>query len=282
MIADRLVARAVARWLVLVVVAAAALAWLATAVEAGVGPGAALAGGALRVPGLLVPLLPVLCALGAGLAAARLQARGERVALEASGRGPLATGRAALGVGLLAGILGWGVHAVGVPRAESRADALLGAPDVAWVWVEAGAVRLADGLGVRLEADAVVDVGPWPLDAPTRERALARQSPRRAGAADLRGTTAIPAVAERHARLARVVASGLLALLGWLPLSRRPTRQAGLALAAGLTWASVDLVLRLGAAQGRLPVAAGAWLGLCVLAVLVGALAVRSYSTTSQ
>ncbi|MEC8425091.1 MAG: hypothetical protein VX000_15005, partial [Myxococcota bacterium] len=82
--AVRIVVGQAAGGTILVLAAAGSFAALATAADGGGGlsAGVALQVGALRMPGLLLPLLPVLCALAAGLAAGRMAARGERRALE--------------------------------------------------------------------------------------------------------------------------------------------------------------------------------------------------------
>jgi hypothetical protein len=261
-----LVGGAVARWVALVIGGTSALAALAVVVEAG---------SSWRVPGLVVPLLPLLCALGAGLAAARLGAQGERLALESVGLSPVRTGLAALGVGLVVGGLGWLVHATLVPLADAKS----GADAPTWVWVEDGAVRVEDGLSIQIRDDVITQVSrDADLDPAGIRLAAARQRPASASAADLREAAGVPARAERAARAARVVACGVLAWLGWMPLARRPTVQAAAAFSIGLTLMGVHGVLGAAAAQGRLPVGLGAW-GAALLAVLLlAAVAARAHS----
>jgi hypothetical protein len=263
-------------WTGLVLVAASALAALATAVDGGAGLGAvgAFQVGVLRVPGLLLPLLPALCGLAGGAAAARQEARGERLALALAGRAPSRIAGLGLLVGLGVGGLGWAVHGQVVPVAEARADALAGHADAPWVFLDGDAIRARDGLVVHLEGDAIIGIGALSaaeLRGSALREAAARQRPARAPGAALAAAPGTPARVERMGRQARVLAAALLAFLGWLPLARVPATQVGVALGGGLAWASVDIVLRAAAAQGRVGPAVGAWGATLLALMLVGA-----------
>ena len=243
-------------WSLLVVTAAGALAAVLTAVDGGggLGPTRGLAVGGLRVPGLLVVLLPLLCGLAAGLASARQLARGERRALELAGLAPWRVAAPGLLVGLLVGLSGFVVHDRVVPETESLADVLGEGGEAPWVFLDGRAIRVADGLVVELANDAISDVRRLPegeLDRPRIRDAAARQQPTRAPARVLWSSSTSTARAELAARVARVLAAGLLAFLGWLPLARTPAAQVGTALAAGMAWAGWDALLAAAVAQGR-------------------------------
>lgn len=262
----------------LVVAGAAGLAAVATAVDGGGGlsPLDALLVGGLRVPGLLLPLLPVLCALGAGVAAARQVARGERRALALAGHDPALPAGIGLAVALAFGVSGWVAHDRLVPPAEAHADAIGGRGDAPWVFVGAEVVRVEDGLVVRVEDDAIVGtrhLEAHALDAPALRAAAAAQRPARAPHAVLAASDERPARTERGARWSRILAGGLLAFFAWLPVARSPAAQAGVALVGGLTWAAADVGLRAAAAQGRVGAGTGAWGAIVVaLALALAAL----------
>lgn len=270
--ADRLVGGEVLAWSAVTVVGCAGLAWLMGSVERVSAGGHALALAALRVPEALIPLVPLLAGLGAALAASRLEARGERVALEASGWGPWRTGLPALAVGLALGLTAQLAADQLVPRASAAAARLEGRPPAAWVWLDGAAVRLSDGLRVRASEGRISQVdhaSEAERGAPEVAAAAAVQRPRSASGAALAGVDLAPAVVERHARSARALAAAGLALLGWWPWSRRAGAQIGAALSVGLGWQVLDFLLQSFAAQGRIPSVLGAYaapLGL----ILVG------------
>lgn len=289
MTADRLVASAVLGWTALAALVVSGLAWLATAVETvPLGTGRALLVSALQAPGLVLSLVPTVCGIGAALASARMLARGERVALEGLGLGPWRTGRAALAAGVAVGMAQWALLAWVVPPLEARAADLVPERAPAWVWVDGAAVRLADGLAVEVDGGRIGRIG-LPVQPPS-ERVLAEarmlQRPETASSAVLARSDLDPARLERQVRLARVVAGGLLALLGWLPLARRPGGQVGTAIALVTCWQAGALSTQAAAAQGRLGPGAGAWLPVILLAVGLVAAARwgrnRRYFTTSQ
>lgn len=280
--ADRLVAREVLSWALVTLAGGAGLAWLMGAVESvrlGA-PGMALA--ALRAPEAVVPLSPLLIGLGAALAASRLAARGEAVALEAAGWPPWRTALTAAGVGLALGALGWVASDGLVPRAAAAAAALEGRPPAGWVWVDGAAVRLADGLRVRAregEITAVDHLDETALRSPEIAASLAKaasvQRPRTARGAALAEVSLTPAVVERLSRKARVLSAAAMALLGWWPWSRRGGVQVGAALALGASAAVLDLLTQSFASQGLLTPLIGAGLGPALLAALAGALVTR-------
>ena len=277
-IADRMVAAHVLAWIVLTGVGALGLGWLMGSIEADKQDlGAALAGSLLRVPALILPLGPLLCSLGAGLAAARQISRGERLALELCGLGPWRTARAAAAAGLLVGTFLWFAAAFVMPVCEAAAIALR-PPAPGWIWMEGAAVRESDGLSVRArdgQLGAPERLDATALSGEAIRLARMQQHPRTASASALVSAPYRPARVEAATRLARIFACGLLAVLGWLPLAASAPGQVGRALMLGLAWQLADLALQNMGSQGALPVAAGAWGAICALAL--GLLLARVY-----
>ncbi len=273
--ADGLVAREVAAWTAVVVLGAFGLSWVTGAVESARSGLGGLLISALRAPEALVALTPLLAALGAGLAAARLEARGERVALESAGWAPARGGLVAAGVGLALGLAQWALADHGLHRADALSGALAGRAEEGWVWLDGSAVRLPDGAEVQArggELGAITRRAPASLADPALARARMAQRPRSASGEALAESTFTPARAERGARRARVLGAAALAMAGWLPWSRRPSRQLAAVLILGLGWQLADFLLGALVAQGRLPLAAswaGAALACLVLAWLV-------------
>lgn len=269
--ADGLVAREVGAWTAVVVFGALGLSWVTGAVESVRAGAVGLVLSALRAPEALVLLTPLLAALGAGLAAARMEGRGERVALEGAGYSPARSGLAAAAVGLGLGLLQWGVADHGLYRAQALAASLSGAPREGWVWLEGAAVHLADGARVEARAGELGEIrrlSPEALQDPALELARMAQRPRTASGEALALAPGTPARAERQARASRALGAAALALLGWLPWSRRPSRQVGVVLVLGLLWQLADFLLGALVARGQLPLAASwgssaaVWLGL--------------------
>ena len=259
MTTDGWVLRVVGAWTLAALMLVGGLAFVAAAVESGrLGPASALWVAVLSMPQVLVPLAPLVCAVGAGLAAARLDARGERVGLEAVGLGPLRTARSALLVGLVVGLGQWAAAGHLVYRAEAARRVLIGAAVPEWVWLEDGAARPSDGTRVWVDGGRILDVRPtMPLDEDALATARMRQEPHIASAAALRQSSLPTARLERLVRTVRIVACGGLSVLGWLPLGPRPSTQVGRVLAIGLVWVALDMVLQAMAAQGQAPT----WLG---------------------
>lgn len=258
---------------ILVLAGAASFAAVATAADGGGGlsAGVALQVGALRMPGLLLPLLPALCALAAGLAAARMAARGERRALELAGHAPARTALYGSCIGLAVGIAGAQVHDQVVPMAESLADRLGGWSDAPWVFMDGRAIRMRDGAVVVLDDDLITHAIVRPLsgrEEATLAREAAMQRPARVSATTLAEAAGGPAQVERASRASRVVAAPLLAFFGWLPLARRPPVQVALAVTGGFVWAAGDVLLRAASAQGRVEPLVGAWGATVLVAVL--------------
>ena len=162
----------------------------------------------LRTPALLVALMPVLVATGAALAAARRLGRGEEVGLQACGAGPRQAAPGALIVGLGVGLLTFGIHGGVVPWTEARADRLVGAEGAPWVWVEDGAVRVADGLEVTVRGGEVLGVGPTTLDPAVMDARLEAQRPWRARLSLLWAEGSDTSRRELSTRLGRVGACG--------------------------------------------------------------------------
>ena len=246
-----LVFRVVGAWTLLVLLLVSGLAWITTAVDAaGSGPARAGLVAALLTPGLVVRIMPLICALGAGLAAARMMARGERVALENAGLAPARTGGAALLVGLLCGGLGWGAHADLVHRAEARVSALQPVALPAWVWTDGGPVRRTDGLQIVLSGGQIIGVQQTDLSEIWSEGQL--QQPALASYRALQTTDRLPVRLERQWRWARIAACAGLAWLCWLPWARSPQGQVLAALLLGLCWQLTGLGLQGMALQGWL------------------------------
>lgn len=269
--ADRLVASEVVAWSLAVILLAAGLGWLTGAVEtARRGVSVAVFASLLRVPGLLPPLSPLLLGVGAGLAAARMETRRERVALEAAGLSLSRTGLAAAAVGLAIGALVFAASNHLVPAAEARARSLSPpASELAWVWDRGSAVRVADGLRVPASGGRLGPVG-WDLHPDPEALAAARmaQAPRTASGAVLAELSYAPAEVERSSRRARIFACAFLAYFGWASWSRSAARQLGMVFTLGLAWQLLDLALQALASQGHVAPWAGAWVATGGLGLL--------------
>lgn len=263
-------------WMSLAVVLLLGLAGLAGVVE-GVrwGTGTALRLAAFELLPVVVPVLPVACAVGAGIAAARLHALGEAVALEAVGVAPARVAAVAGAAGLALGLLGLVAHQRLVPPAAEAALALrieLGsaAPAAGWLWTGQALVRTADGLQVELEPGGVLSAqgGEGPADPQRMRQARALRQPVVAGPAEL-AMDARPLQVEASSRWSRALACGLLAALAWLgPGARRAARLAP-SLALGLGYQALSLASVAMAAGGQLPVFAGALLPALSVAALL-------------
>lgn len=265
-------------WSLLAMVLLLAFAVLAGLVEgARHGAEVALRLGLLEAPVVVLPLAPLAAAVGAGLAAARLQARGEAVALQAMGLSPVRTALIAAAVGLALGAAG--VVAQGSLGAESASRALAlrqelgqGPPSTGWLWTGQAGVRIDSGLRVEVGQGRILDVSPGaPPDAAAARQARALSQPGLASSADLRAGSARPLVVEAWQRLLRPLAGALLAGLAWLGVGRRGAHAVGTGLALGLGWQALALALQAQAASGLLPAALAAVLPLCGL-LAVGAL----------
>jgi lipopolysaccharide export LptBFGC system permease protein LptF len=239
-------------WTGLVVLLATGLIWMATAVEGAATRG--LLDGLLAAPTVLTWLTPTLCAIGCALCHARMQARGEREALEVSGAGPWFTGRAPVILGLAVGLLAWATSGHISPALETRRGTFEGN----WVWTSEGAIRPRDGVIVRGTAGEITVQREHHLAEDEVIQAAMRQQPRLASAKVLSGAQSPPLVHEAHARLARILACAGLALLAWLPLARRPAEQVGAVILLALTWQVVDLAGTAGA-HGRFGPVFSAW-----------------------
>jgi lipopolysaccharide export LptBFGC system permease protein LptF len=261
MIAGRLVLRTAFGWTSLVALALSALTWLSTSVEAVArGAGEVLLAGLAQVPTLLVLLSPLVVLLGTALAAAWMDARGERTALSAMGLGPVRTGLFALALGAA-----WGLLQL---VAADHLHRITEAPSADWVWLEDGtAFRPEDRLAVRARDGLVEGVAGAP-SAEAVDAASQQLRPQTASARSLDGD-AIPLRLEWHGRRARGVACALLAFLAWLPIGATADRQVLGALAAGLVYLSADATLRAFAAWGHVTPIVGGWSATAGLAVVV-------------
>jgi Lipopolysaccharide export system permease LptF/LptG len=259
MTALRWLLQALGAWIGLVVVLVAGLVMLATSVETASHGIASFWLGTLAVPGLLVVLAPASVGMGVALGAARMDGRGERVALQACGLGPFQTALAAAILGTTLGIAALVAADHVVPWAEGRAATLRGRPGPDWVWLEEGALRSRDGLLVqvvdgRIQA-LVTHAGP---DARLVARQQALQEPRTATGADLAGATSQPARVEWLARRTRVLSCLLLAVFAWLPQGAGTSVRLGRRLVQILLFVALDQSLLAIGAQGRLTPAAAA------------------------
>lgn len=252
-------------WVALAVLLLAGMAGLAGVVE-GVrwGTATAVRLAALEVLPVVVPVLPVACAVGAGVAAARLHALGEAVALEAMGVPPVRVALVAGLVGLVVGLAGQLTHARLVPGAADAALALrieLGSATApaGWLWTGEAAVRTRDGARVEVEAGRVLAVhaGEGQPDPTLARRARALRQPVVAGPQEL-VLPARPLVVERAQRAARTLACALLSALAWLGPGGRTRARLVPALALGLGWQAAALALAAMGAGGQLPVAVAA------------------------
>jgi hypothetical protein len=263
--------RTLGGWCLVVLAAVSGMLVLATSVEGASRGSVALALGALSLPGLLVLLAPALVGAGVALGAARMDSRGERVALEACGQGPLRTAPAAALLGLCFGVLALLAADHLVPRAEALARSLRGAPPPSWVWVEEGAVRLRDDLLVRVEAGRIAGVDrPAGVDPARLERHRALQDPRTAPGAWLADSSLAPARLERLARRARLLSALLLALLAWLPTGRGPASHLGRRLLLAVLFVAFDQSALAVGAQGRLAPALAAFAAPAALLLRIG------------
>lgn len=263
-------------WTSLAVLLLAGLAAMAGVVE-GVrwGTRAAVRLAALELLPVVVPVVPVACAVGAGVAAARLRSLGEAVALESVGLPPWRAAAVAGAVGLLVGQAGYQAHLRVVPEAAEAALALriaLGSAEApaGWLWTGDALLRTRDGLRVHVDDGriAAVHAGQGPPDPDRVRRARALRQPVVAGPVEL-AADLLPLRVEAALRRARALSCGLLAALAWLgPGSRREARLAP-AVALGLAYQALSLGVVAMAASGRLPVAAGALLPPALLATLL-------------
>jgi len=245
---------------------------LATGVEHGrQGLAAALQSILAIVPLSLVWLAPLCCGVGAAVALARLKARGEDVGFAVAGIRPWRTGWVAALVGLGLGMGAWWMSDAVVPHTTH------GSQGSTWVWLDQGAYRPADETWVRMVDQRMqVDALQEPPSPSALRRAQHQARPRTAPASVLTGSQAPPLRLEWHSRLARILACAAMALIGWMPLSRRGLTQVGMVLGTGLLAQAIDFILQALAAQGQIPVLVGAWVVPGLLTVWAAWLSLRS------
>ncbi|MFT5679657.1 MAG: hypothetical protein ACI8RZ_000561 [Myxococcota bacterium] len=281
---SRIIAARVLGWSTVAAALVAGLSALAGAVEAAsLGPMAAAGLALTQVPAALTLLMPILAALGAAVAAARMAALGEELALACGGISPWRTGAAAAGVGLLLGLAQWGCADLVVSHAEAHRRTLLSESDAPWVWLDGAAIHPESRLKIELEDDQISAIRPL-VAGEVSEAELARaamlQQPRTASGAALAGSTLTSAKLEHLSRRVRVVACGLLAWLVWVTgIGHAGTRRIGGALVIAVGWQALDLLLYTAAAQGRLPVLLG---GAGAAIVLAAVLLVRFAQSSSR
>lgn len=264
-------------WVGLALALLVGLAGLAGVVE-GIrwGPGTALTLAALEALPVVVPLVPVACAIGAGIAAARLQILGEAVALEAVGLAPATVALVAAAVGLGVGLATWGLHAGAVPPAaqhalQLRIDLDNAAAPAGWLWTGQDAVRTSDGARVVAADGRIlsVEAGVGPPQPELVRQARALRQPVVAGLTEL-ALDARPLRVERAVRVARGLACALLAALAWLGPAARRTSRVGPALALGLGWQALAMACAALAAGGQISVWLGAGGPVLALLLLLG------------
>ena len=263
-------------WIGLAALLLLGLAGLATAVEgAGLGPMAALIAGMRVAPGIVVPLAPLVAAIGVGIGASRMEARGERVALEAVGLGPWRTAPGAALAGLLFGMVVFVTSDALIPALSQPAEGR-------WVWMEGAAVRPSDGTVVEVADGSIIEVH-HRLPAPARLATARRLAePRLASGAALAQSSLRPAQIERQGRRARAVAVALWTLLAWLPMVGAASRQLALIGLLALGWTILDLALRTAADQGQVGVWTGAWGAVAVALFFLLAHGLRAVRTRDQ
>lgn len=223
---------------------------------------------------LVLPLVPLLCGVGAGAAAARTRFLGEEVALQAIGVDPrrvaLLAGAVALALGLLGGLsqlllspsLAAGALAIRVEMGDAPSPA-------DWIWTGQEAVSLRDGSTVRVADGRLLERIPatGPLDPELLDQARSVRMPFVARPADL----LLPLPAMRSELLARgssVLAASLLAILAWLGLGG--AGRVGPAIGLGLGYQALAIVLGSAAAADQMsPVLAVALPLLSLVALLV-------------
>lgn len=274
----RLIAVRVLGWSAVAAALVAGLAALAGAVEAArLGVEAAAMIALLQVPTALIMLAPILAALGASVAAARMAALGEELALACAGISPWRTGCVAAAVGLAMGLAQWGAADTVLWKAEQHRRVLLSEGASPWVWLDGAAIRPGDRLTIELKDDRIVAVRPL-AEGEISESALLHaamlQQPRLASGAALDSSSLTSANLEQLSRRARVLACSLLAWLVWVQgAGQTGTRRIAAALVVAVGWQTLDLLLYAAAAQGRLPVL----LGGCGAVVLLGAVLIGRY-----
>jgi lipopolysaccharide export LptBFGC system permease protein LptF len=264
-IVERLLLSQVLGWSVLAAALVGGLAGLSFTVEAArLGPMQALLIGASTIPAVLVMLSPTLAAVGGAAAAARMEALGERLTLDAAGFHPAR----AVAVAVLAGaLLGVGQQVLS-DQVVWRAAALRPSEAPGWIWLDDGALRPSDGIWVGWDLSITVDrsVPPGVLQA-----AQMRQHPQTASGAALRQTDLASARLEQHSRVARSLACAALAGIAWLPGRSGGLGRAGMLLAFALAWQAADAIAYAAAAQGQLSPAVGAWAAAVAAAAVLGA-----------
>lgn len=223
---------------------------------------------------LVLPLAPLLCAVGAGAAAARTAFLGEALALQALGLDPRRVALIAGAVALVLTLLAGGIRLLVVPPLAESALALRvemgeAPPPSDWLWTGGEAVRVLDGTTVSVEGGEVTAVvaGTGRLPTALVRQARSLRMPFVAHPADL--GLALPVMqAELWSRLAAVPAAALLAMLAWLGLGG-PGR-VGSAIALGLAWQSATIILNALAAASHLSPVLASGLPLLALGLLLG------------
>jgi lipopolysaccharide export LptBFGC system permease protein LptF len=256
----RFIATTVIGWLLLVIMGAAIFVWLATTIErlGQVDSGAAWIG-LLQLPGILVRLLPLCILLGVALAVARMDFKGERIALWMLGHGAVRTGAVVGLLGLLLGLGGLGLQSGPIAQLERHSLAEGGVSVEGWVWAEGRALRAQDGRVVEPHGSSARIGSLTRLEQGGLPQAWISLHPSSSSNAELMASSHRPQRLELHARVSRVVACGLLAFWAWTPLRGGRRRGGGTVVALGLGWSLLELIAQGLVLAGSLPVALGAW-----------------------
>ena len=265
----RFIATTVIGWLLLVIMGAALFVWLATTVErlGQVDSGAAWIG-LLQLPGILVRLLPICILLGVALAVARMDFKGERIALWMLGHGAVRTGAVAGLLGLLLGLGGLALQSGPIAQLERQSLAQGGYSAEGWVWVDGRALRAQDGRVVEPHGSSARTGSLTRTEQGVVPQAWVSLHPSSSSNAELIASSNRPQRLELHARLSRVLACSLLAFWAWTPLRGGRRRRGGTVVALGLGWSLSELIAQGLVLSGSLPVVLGAWTPSGALAVI--------------
>ena len=220
------------------------------------------------LPVLLVMLSPLVVGLGAGLARSRMMSAGDDLALALCGIGLPHTVPVVVVIGLFVGGASWGIQEGVVATMPPQVSA-------SWVWVDGAAVRVADGVRVMSDKGTLhMQEGP-PLEQTQITTALQRVHPETAPIASLNDDGSPAVQVESHRRWARVLGCVFLALIGWWPVTSRPTAQLGWVVSVVIVTQVTDLILLATAGAGHMEPWIGAWAGWAIPVLFLGMTGLR-------
>ena len=273
----RFIATTVASWLLLVLSGAALFVWLATSVERfGEVESGAVWLGLVHLPGILVRILPLCVLLGVALAVARMDHKGERMALWILGHGVLRTGAVVGSLGIALGLGGLLLQHGPIAQLEHGALAKQGVPTQGWVWSDGRALRAQDGRVVEPHG-STAQVGRLTSAADGEApEAWISLHPSLSSNADLLASSERPQRLELHVRLSRVLSCGLLAFWAWVPRRRGRGTSLVAVVMLGLGWSLLELTAQGLAGAGSLSLALGAWTPPAVVGLLCAARVLRN------